>query len=135
MPHFGLSLGNVFTYGAAGLTLRFGEDFKGDFAGPPRIRPSMPGASHFQAPEGYFGWYVFAGIEGRAVARNIFLDGNTFADSHSVDKKTLVGDVQIGFALIFKRFRLTYTQVISSNEFDGQDQPHNFGALSLTANF
>src|SRR3546814_11015068 len=29
---------------------------------------------------------LFAGVEGRAVLRNIFLDGNTFADSHSVDE-------------------------------------------------
>lgn len=135
MPHLGFSLGNVFTYGAAGLTMRLGNDFKGDFGGPPRIRPSMPGSSHFEPPAGNFGWYLFAGIEGRAVARNIFLDGNTFTSSHSVDKKTFVGDAQVGIALIFPRFRLTYTQVISTNEFEGQDHPHNFGALSLTANF
>ncbi|MCZ6609287.1 MAG: lipid A deacylase LpxR family protein [Alphaproteobacteria bacterium] len=135
MPHLGLSLGNVFTYGAAGLTVRFGDDFAGDFGGPPRIRPSMPGAGHFQSPASGFGWYLFAGIEGRAVARNIFLDGNTFTDSHSVDKKTFVGDAQLGFALIFRRFRITYTQVLRTFEFDGQATPHTFGAISLTANF
>ena len=134
-PHVGLSLGNVFTYAAAGLMTRVGRDFAGDFGGPPRIRPSMPGAGHFQPPPGGFGWYLFAGFEARAVARNIFLDGNTFTDSHSVDKKTLVGDAQLGFALIFRRFRITYTQVLRTIEFDGQATPHHFGAISLTANF
>jgi hypothetical protein len=135
IPHAGGSLGNVFTYGAAGLMARMGRDFAGDFGGPPRIRPSMPGAAHFQPPKSGFGWYLFAGVEGRAVARNIFLDGNTFTDSHSVDKKTFVGDAQLGFALIFERFRITYTQVLRTTEFDGQDNPHHFGALSLTTNF
>jgi hypothetical protein len=135
IPHVGLSLGNVFTYGAAGFTLRFGDDFKGDFSGPDRIRPSMPGAVHFEPPGGAFGWYVFAGIEGRAMVRNIFLDGNTFTDSHSVDRKFWVGDAQVGIALIFRSFRLSYTQVLRTIEFDGQDHPHNFGAISLTANF
>jgi hypothetical protein len=38
-------------------------------------------------------------------------------------------------ALVFRRFRITYTQVLRTIEFDGQDHPDNFGALSLTANF
>ncbi len=134
MWHLGFSLGNVFTNAAAGLTVRIGDDFVGDFGGPPRIRPSMPGAAHFEPPDG-FGWYLFAGVEGRAVARNIFLDGNTFTDSHSVDKKTFVGDAQLGLALIIKHFRITYTQVLRTIEFDGQATPHHFGAISVTANF
>jgi hypothetical protein len=133
-PHVGFSLGNVFTHGAAGFTLRLGERLESDFGGPPRIRPSQPGAAHF-TPRGDFGWYLFAGVEGRAVARNIFLDGNTFTDSHSVDKKPLVGDVQFGIALIFPRFRIAYTQVLRTKQFDGQDAAHNFGALSLTTRF
>lgn len=135
IPHVGLSLGNVFTYAAAGFTLRLGDDFKGDFSGPDRIRPSMPGAIHFEPPSGSFGWYLFAGVEGRAMARNIFLDGNTFTDSPSVSKKFWVGDAQLGVALIFRRFRLTYTQVLRTIEFKGQDHPNVFGAVSLTANF
>ncbi len=135
MSHLGFSLGNVFTNAAAGLTVRIGDDFKGDFGGPPRIRPSMPGAAHFKPPEDGFGWYLFAGIEGRAVARNIFLDGNTFTDSHSVDKKILVGDAQLGLALLFKPVRITYTQVFRTIEFDGQVTPHHFGAFSVTWNF
>lgn len=135
IPHLGFSLGNVFTYGAAGLTVRLGDDFRGDFSGPDRIRPSMPGAVHFEPPSSSFGWYIFAGVEGRAMGRNIFLDGNTFTDSHSVDRKFWVGEAQLGVALIFPRFRITYTQVLRTIEYDGQDHPHNFGALSLTANF
>src|SRR3546814_17784538 len=95
-PHLGAALGNVYTYGAGGLTLRFGEDLPDDY-GPPRIRPALPGSDYFR-PTDDFGWYFFAGAEGRIVARNIFLDGNTFKDSHSVDKRPLVADLQAGLA-------------------------------------
>lgn len=133
-PHVGGALGNVFTHAAAGATFRFGKDLVDDFGGPPRIRPSLPGAAHFTPHDG-FGWYVFAGAEGRAVARNIFLDGNTFGAGPSVDRKIFVGDVQIGAALIFSRVRLTYTTVFRTKEFRGQDEGDIFGAISLTARF
>ena len=57
----------------------------------------MPGGGYFRRKKG-FNWYLFAGLEGRAVFRNIFLDGNTFTDSHSVDSKHFVGDIQAGLA-------------------------------------
>ncbi|HEX9810402.1 MAG TPA: lipid A deacylase LpxR family protein [Alphaproteobacteria bacterium] len=133
-PHLGLALGNAFTYAAAGATLRLGEALEADFGGPPRIRPSLPGAAHFSSPA-RFGWYLFAGLEARAVARDIFLDGNTFADGPGVDKRPLVGDLEFGFALVFERFRITYTQVFRSKEFYGQDEGDRFGAIAVTARF
>jgi lipid A 3-O-deacylase len=133
-PHVGGAVGNVMTHAAAGATFRFGEDLVDDFGGPPRIRPSLPGAAHFKPHDG-FGWYVFAGFEGRAVARNIFLDGNTFGGGPSVDKKPLVGDAQTGVALVFPHFRITYTWVFRTKEFYGQDEGDLFGAVSLTARF
>ena len=51
--------------------------FQPDDHGPPTIRPSLPGADYFPRQEG-FSAYVFGGVEGRVVGRNIFLNGNTF---------------------------------------------------------
>ncbi len=93
-PHLGGSLGNVGTYLNTGITLRFGKDLSNDF-GPPRIRPSLPGSGFF-VPRNTFGWYLFAGVDGRAIAYNIFLDGNADGDSLSVDKEPLVADIQVG---------------------------------------
>jgi hypothetical protein len=45
-PHIGGALGNVFTHGALGLTVRFGDDLPNDF-GPPKIRPNLPGSDFF----------------------------------------------------------------------------------------
>jgi len=133
LPHFGGALGNVFIYGAAGITLRLGSELEDDF-GPPRIRPSLPGSGYFR-PEKGFNWYLFAGLEGRAVLHNIFLDGNTFRDSHSVDKETFVGDLQAGLVVQWNRFRITYTQIFRTKEFDGQDRGDLFGSLSLSYHF
>jgi len=128
MPNLGGALGNVMTFASAGVSLRVGQGLRHDF-GPPQIRPSLPGYGHFDP--GAVAWYVFAGVEGRAVARNIFLDGNTFGDSHSVDKHPLVGDAQVGLALTFGNFRLSYTHVFGTPEAEGLS-PHQFGALALS---
>jgi hypothetical protein len=130
IPHFGGSLGNVFTNAAGGVLFRFGSKLDDDF-GPPRIRPSLPGGVFFRPGMG-FSWYFFAGVEGRAVFRNIFLDGNTFTDSHSVDKKFFVGDIQAGLVTQWNRFRISYTQIFRTKEFKGQDRGDIFGSLSLS---
>jgi hypothetical protein len=133
-PHAGGALGNIFTYANAGIMLRFGRRLPLDY-GPPRIQPSLPG-SGFLVPNDGFGWYLFAGIDGRAVARNIFLDGNTFRDSRSVDKELLVGDLQFGIAVTWQNVRLGYTHVLRTREFESQDGArHNFGAFSLSMQF
>lgn len=132
-PHVGFSVGNIATYLSGGLTLRLGNNLEGDF-GAPRIRPSLPGSSFF-VPRPGFGWYVFAGADARAVAHNIFLDGNTSKNSLSVDKKPFVLDTQTGIAIVWNRTRITYTYVLRTEEYDGQGQPDRFGSLSFSRYF
>jgi hypothetical protein len=129
-PHAGLAVGNVYTFANAGATVRIGKDLQQDY-GPPRIGPSVPGSGFF-VPRSTFGWYVFAGLEGRAVARNMFLDGNSFVESPSVDKRFLDADLQAGVALTFNQLRLSYTQVWRTKEFSGQPAPEKFGAVSAS---
>jgi len=133
IPHFGGSIGNVFTFAKVGLTFRLGPHLATDF-GPPRIRPSLPG-SGFYSPQKGFNWYLFTGAETRLVIQNIFLDGNTFKESHSVDKKPLVGDVQAGIVIQYDRLRLSYTHIFRSKEFDDQTKPHKYGSLSVSYQF
>ena len=132
-PHVSGAVGNVFTYGAAGLTVRFGQDLPGDY-GPPRIQPQTPGSDYF-TPVDDFGWYLFAGAEGRAVAYNMFLDGNTYRDSASVDREILVADFSAGVVVNLGNARLSYTQVVRTPEFDGQDDLSTFGAVGLSWRF
>lgn len=134
-PHFGASLGNVFTYGGTGLTLRIGHNLGVDY-GPPRIRPGLAGSMHFDTPESEpFAAYAFVGTEGRAVARDITLDGNTFAKSHSVDRRPLVGDIQMGVAAVYLPVRFTFTYVLRTREFETQRAADRFGAFSISIKF
>lgn len=133
VPMAGVSVGNVNTYAAAGAIVRLGQDLGNDF-GPPRIRPSLPGSETFDL-EDPFGWYIFAGVEGSAVARNIALDGNTFRDSHSVDKKIFVADFMAGAAVFIGRTRLAYTHVLRTKEYKGQKGMDQYGALTFSVGF
>ena len=132
-PHAGGALGNVYTYANAGFTVRYGNRLTSDL-GPMRIRPSPPGSGLF-VPADTFSWYVFVGVDGRAIARNIFLDGNTWRDSRSVDKEPLVGDLQWGLAVTWKGARLTYTHVRRTREFETQGPSSDFGAFALSVAF
>lgn len=130
-PHLSGALGNVFTHVAGGFTLRMGRNLTMDY-GPPTIRPSKPGSNYFSQSNGQWGWYVFVGVEERAIARNIFLDGNTFKSSHRVDRNTWVADGQLGAVLMFSRIRIAFTNVFRSKEFEHQQTPSEFGAVSVT---
>jgi lipid A 3-O-deacylase len=102
---------------------------------PLRVRPSMPGTGYFPKPEHGFSWSLFGGINGRAVGRNIFLDGNTFENSPSVDKKPFVYDINAGVDFTYGQTRLSYTLVHRSKEFDTQDETSIFGAVSISRRF
>ena len=131
-----VSLGNVYTYAGSGIMFTFGpyQDTLQDT--PPRVKPAMSGTGYFDVPDQDWSWYVFTGFDGRAVARNIFLDGNSFDDnSPSVDKKYLVGDAVAGVAFTLNNYRLSYTANYRTKEFDGQPDDTFFGSLTLTTRF
>ncbi len=129
-PRAGVALGNIFTYAGAGAALRIGQNLDLDY-GPPFIRPSLPGGALVKRRDEW-GWYLFAGVEGRAVARNIFLDGNTFSDSASVDKRPFIGDLQFGVTGMMGPIRLSFTQIMRTEEFYGQRGGDHFGSISLS---
>lgn len=129
-PHITAALGNIYTYAGGGLMLRWGRGLRNDFS-PPNIRPGFPGIPYLR-PSKQPSWYLFAGVEGRAVARNIFLDGNTFEDSHSVDKEPLVADFQFGVAWQWEGVRIALSNVWRTREFDGQDENTQFGAINVS---
>lgn len=134
IPHLGGALGNVYTYLSSGITFRLGQNLNMDF-GPPLIRPNLPGSGYFEYQHRAWGWYLFAGIDGRALARNIFIDGNSFKSSHRVKREPYVLDAQFGAVLMVSKVRISFTNVFRSKEFIGQQTPSEFGALSLSMQF
>lgn len=134
IPSFGVALGNVETSASLGGIVRLGQGLDVDF-GPPMIRPNLTGRTYFEHASNRFNWYLFAGAEGRLVAWDIFLDGNTFRDSHSVDKNPVVGTLQAGAVATYENVRLTFSYVMRTLEFDGQGSPDRYGAVSVAFRF
>jgi len=140
ITHLGGAVGNVFTYLNAGAEARIGWNLPADF-GTSLIRPggesNAPTAINDprlnnQQP---YGVHAFAAVTGLLPIRDIFLDGNTFRDSHSVDKELLVGDLVIGIAVLVKSIKLSYAQVIRTQEFKEQHGTHKFGSVSFSLTF
>jgi len=140
ITQYGATLGNIFTYVDSGAELRIGWNIPADF-GTALIRPggqdNAPVDSNDRRPGGTggFGIHVFAAANGRGTLRDIFLDGNSFSDSHAVDRNVWVADLAVGLGLTWQGVKLTYTQVFRTREFHGQDAWHKFGSLGLSYSF
>jgi len=140
IPHAGISLGNVLTYANMGGEARIGYNLPVDF-GSSLIRPgdgtSPPVGMRDPriSPKSHFGLTLFMGVDGRAIARNSFLDGNTWRDSHSVDKKNFVADISFGMSVVYRTVKVTYTHVYRTEEFIGQDDGQVFGSLMVAVTF
>ncbi len=134
LPEAGVELGTWRVAADALLNVRIGSGLDADF-GAPRIR-TLGGGTAFRAPDG-FAWYVFGGMGGQAVAHDATLQGNTFrSTAPGVTLDPFVGQAQLGFAVLAHGMRVSYTQVIQTQEFKHQHGgPHEFGALSLGVRF
>jgi len=136
--HAGGALGNIYTYLNGGAEVRFGWNLPSDF-GTALIRPggdtNAPADTfdvRYSNDPDSFSAHMFVAASGRVVLRDIFLDGNTFRDSHSVDKELVVGDFVVGASVVRKKFKLSYAHVFRSNEFKGQPGGLGFGSVSLS---
>ena len=132
-PTTGLALGNLYTYASAGAQVRFGRRLERSL-GIPSVTPAQSGSQYF-TPNGRFAWYGFLGLEGRFMAYNMLLDGNTFKSSHSVDRREWVGDAKAGLALTWSQWQITFASVWRTHEFHGQDGHDQFGSVTLTYGF
>ena len=136
ITHLGLSLGNIATYANTGAEWRIGYNLPKDFG----TSSLKPGGDNSAPGRGDIGTrplqlQAFVSTDLRGVMRNIFLDGNTFSDSHSVDKRTFVANVAVGVAMTHKRWRLSYAYVFRSKEFRGQPESQEYGAVSLAYSY
>ncbi|WP_051341488.1 lipid A deacylase LpxR family protein [Azospirillum halopraeferens] len=133
-PHAAGSLGNVLTFAGTGFTMRLGQNMPAPL-GSLVTRPTAAIPFHEGAHPAPYSWYVYAATEVRAVARNIFLDGNTFVSSHSVDRNTLVGSLQIGVSARWGEVGISYAHSFITPEFRGQDGVTSYGSLRLSMLF
>jgi len=137
IPHIGGRLGNVAIYANAGAEFRLGWFIPGDFGSCP-IRPGCetnPAFNHDKT--GDFrrirtSVHLFAILDSRLVLRDIFLDGNSFKESHSVDKKYFVADLMVGIAVHYRKFKFSYGYTFRTKEFEEQGDRYGFGSFTLS---
>jgi lipid A 3-O-deacylase len=125
LPGFNASAGNIDTHFALESALQLGYNVPNRF--------EVPGENSRTRTR--FGIYAFGKVGGRFVVHNIFLDGNTWQSSHSVDRTPWVADVEAGVTLVVKSFELTASNNYRTREFHGQDRADSFGSATLTFKF
>ncbi len=139
LPYIGATLGNVYTHANIGGEYRFGYNLPDDFGtGAISDSATTPTPVEGAGARGWaqrFGAHLFARAEGRAVGRNIFLDGNTFRSSHSVDKNIFVADLSLGLAMNWRNSKLSYAFIYRTREFQGQPEGQLFGSVTLSIFF
>lgn len=129
-------ISNAVTGAGAGFEIRAGRNLPRDF-GSSFILPGGGGAgigdeNGRRTPGAPGAFHVFAVFEAQALARDIFLDGNTFRDSHRVVKRPLVADIALGLAFRKDRMRASFAYVLRSRRFVGQTCTEVFGAFNLS---
>lgn len=138
IPHAGARLGTVNIYANAGAEFRFGWDLPSDFGSCP-IRAGCEVNSAFEKkdsaekqPEKKIGVHFFIATDGRVILRDIYLDGNTFTDSHSVDKKYFVADLIGGVSVRYGNVKTILSHISRTKQFDGQDDGQDYSSLSIS---
>lgn len=133
IPVVGFQLGTAMRYVSTGVTVRLGSGLGSDY-GPPMIRPTSVGSGYFQ-PDQSFYWYLFAGISGRYVDHNLFLEGNRDGNNHGVHALEWVADLQAGAVMGFGNWRFTLTNIFRTREFENQREPDEFGSIAISYRF
>lgn len=137
VPHVGASIGNIMTLVRAGGIVRFGQNMTG--FGPDGIEPggAMLKNTRRQYDEGRrqsWEWFAFAGVDGRVVPYNIFLDGSLFRDGPSIARNDTVYDITAGLSARIDKVRLSVTRIKRSEEFAGGDE-QRFYSINLGIEF
>ncbi len=136
IPFVEASLGNIKTYARTGILMSFGINPSNDF-GSSSIdvggANSIPTASgSLLTDDKDWSFSINLALAGTAVAHDLFLDGNTFKSSHSVEKEPFVGYAAYGFSARYKRIAMEYILTDTTKEFKLQAENHKYGSILIS---
>ena len=136
VPYLGGEFGNIAIKANTGAMLRMGwnvpEDFgsstidEGGENGIPVRRKCL-----YTPQKNWSFNLTFAG-GGTAVARDIFLDGNTFSESHFVDKQYLKAYGSVGLSGRYKNLNFDYIKTYHTQQFDNGNTAHSIGSIIVS---
>jgi hypothetical protein len=121
--HYGAQFGSQVAFAHAGFELRAGDISLA--SSQLRFAPTPPFA------DGANGWSAYAGLSGRAIARNELIGRDYDPYGPELTRRRTVGRVAAGVALTGAWGAVTFDLVSDSQEFEGQRHPHRFGSLAI----
>ncbi len=129
IPYGEVDLGNVSTQASLGMFMRVGYNIPQDFglstldnAGEANI--PVYGKSRVNIEKDWSVSFNLA-LSGSAVARDIFLDGNTFSDSHSIEKNNFVAYLATGISVRYKSLMVDFMNTTNTAKYDGEGAGNN----------
>ncbi len=130
----GGSLSNAMTFYKIGLLARYGWNVPNDCGNFPIQVATCFNAEReeLNSHKQRFGMHMFFSAGSKVVFRNIFLDGNTFRDSHSVEKEPVLGIFSGGIGLITGRIKTVLMYIYQTKSFKCQKSPQRFGSISIS---
>jgi lipid A 3-O-deacylase len=140
IPHLGGRVGNVAIFANTGAEFRFGWHLPANFGSCPirpgcEIRPAFGGPRDSTFRGSRLSVHMSMAVDGRAVVRDIFLDGNSFRDSQSVDKENFVADLMAGLGVSYRSFEFTYAYIYRTVEYVAQEDPQLFGSIQFSFSY
>ena len=130
-------------YAALGRNVRRGDtldttQLRFGVVGPSALGEQVQDELHhlFGRPQ-FRGWnfHIYADFDARLVGHDLSLDGSTWKESHSVDRRAFVADLTLGFVATQGDWRFAATHTRRSREFDGQREAPVFGSFAFSKSF
>ncbi|STP12695.1 putative Outer membrane protein [Helicobacter mustelae] len=131
LPGLKVALGNAKTFAGFGGRLRMGYNLKSDF-GVEKVNTGFLGSKPYNDA---FSFYVFGGVSGSYVIRNIFIQGNSFGPPTDLSLEHFIYDLEFGASIMYKGFRFSYVITRLSKQFQAQRGAHSFGSIVLSFAF
>jgi len=137
VPFVGGALGNVHTYANGGATMRIGWNIPEDFGKLVTHAGLEAGLPAFDkgttTKQSTFSFYFLSAFDGYLVARNIFLDGNTFKESASVPERDYaMAEFTAGFGVDYSHYHLAFFNTHQTQNFPGDVNGFSFGTIMFS---
>ncbi len=138
ITNYGFELGNASTKLFSGAMFRYGYDALkdyGSFVMDNTNYSHIPVKNVIYTNDDTLHFSFHLMIQADIVARNIFLDGNTFRDSHSVDKNIFLLEGSYGISLFYNQWSFDYVRKHKTKEFKKQYYDTSYGSVLLSYHY
>ena len=124
-------IGNFRSDMGLAVGLRWGQGLQSSFSAASAFPLQKLNYAHHSAD----GWYFFSNVSASYALNDIFIDGNSFQESHSVDLIHPQYGASIGVMANIAQWNIVYTLLQLSDQYHGQKQRSRFGSLTFTYHF